>query len=158
VGVGAETEVPDGLTGVLGSTENQGVGTSGGTEGQLVEGDGLTTGSKDASTGGSGEAEGSDGDLGEGEHAVVVGDGADNNDGALLILGGVANNAGERNRRTVNLGHKQAAEDDLVEVGVGTTSQEAVKLHQELEVDIVTLGSTPVSVLHVVAVEIDTCK
>jgi len=158
VAVGAETEVPDGLTGVLGSTENQGVGTSGGTEGQLVEGDGLTTGSKDASTGGSGEAEGSDGDLGEGEHAVVVGDGADNNDGALLILGGVANNAGERNRRTVNLGHKQAAEDDLVEVGVGTTSQEAVKLHQELEVDIVTLGSTPVSVLHVVAVEIDTCK
>lgn len=156
--VGTEAEVLHGLTGVLGSTEDQSVGTSGGTEGQLVEGDGLTTGSNDASTGGSGEAEGSDGELGEGEHAVVVGDGADNDDGALLVLGGVANNAGKRNRGTVNLGHKQAAEDDLVEVGVGATSQEAVKLHQELEVDIVALGSTAVSALHVVAVEIDTCK
>lgn len=128
VAVRAKTEVLDGLTGVLGSTEDQGVGTSRGTEGQLVEGDGLTTGSKDASTGGSGEAEGSDGELGEGEHAVVVGDGADNNDGALLVLGGVADNAGERNRGTVDLGHKQAAEDDLVEVGVGTTCSKLVSM------------------------------
>lgn len=36
------------------------------------------------------------------------------------------------------------------------TRQEAVQLHQELEVDIVTLGVLAVSALHVVAVKIDT--
>lgn len=41
---------------------------------------------------------------------------------------------------------------------VGRTSQEAVKLHQELEVDIVALGGSAVSALDVVAVEIDTCE
>lgn len=39
----------------------------------------------------------------------------------------------------------------------GRTGQEAVKLHQELEVDIVALGGSAVSALDVVAVEIDTC-
>lgn len=38
------------------------------------------------------------------------------------------------------------------------TGQEAVELHQELEVDIVTLGGSAVSALDVVAVEIDTYK
>ena len=40
----------------------------------------------------------------------------------------------------------------------GRTSQEAVELHQELEVDVVALGGTAVSALHVVAVQIDTCE
>lgn len=37
------------------------------------------------------------------------------------------------------------------------TGQEAVELHQELEVDIVAFGGTAVSALDVVAVKIDTC-
>lgn len=40
----------------------------------------------------------------------------------------------------------------------GRTSQEAVELHQELEVDVVALGGTAVSALDVVAVQIDTCE
>ena len=120
--MGTEAEVLDGLTGVLGTAEDQGVGTSGGTGGQLIEGDGLTTGSDDASAGGGGEAEGSDGELGAHEHAVVVGDGTDNDDGALLALGvGVGGDAGEGDGRAVDLGHKQAAEHDLVEAGVSAT-------------------------------------
>lgn len=120
VAVGTEAEVLDGLTGVLGATEDEGVATGGGAEGKLVEGDGLTTGGEDAGTGGGGEAEGSNGHLGEGEHAVVIGDGADDDDGALLLLGGVGHNAGEGDWGPVDLGHKQAAEDDLVEGRVGT--------------------------------------
>lgn len=42
--------------------------------------------------------------------------------------------------------------------GIGHTGQEAVELHQELEVDIVALGGSAVSALDVVAVEIDTCE
>lgn len=38
------------------------------------------------------------------------------------------------------------------------TGQEAVKLHQEFEVDIVALGGLAVSAPHVVTVEIDTCR
>ena len=38
------------------------------------------------------------------------------------------------------------------------TGQEAVKLYQELEVDIVALGGSAVRAPDVVAVEIDTCK
>lgn len=124
--VRAKTEVLDGLTGVLGTTEDQSVAASGSTESKLIEGDGLTTGSEDASSGGSGEAEGSDGELGADQHAVVVGDGADNNDGALVILGEVGCNAREGDGRAVGLGHKQAAEDNLVEVGISAASQEAV--------------------------------
>jgi hypothetical protein len=121
VAVRAETEVLDSLTGVLGTTEDQGVAASGSTESKLIEGDSLTAGSKDASTGGGSEAERSDGELGADQHAVVVGDGADNDDGALVILGDVGCNAGEGDGRAVGLRHKQAAEDDLVEVGVGAT-------------------------------------
>ena len=120
--VRSHAEVLEGLTGVLGTTEDEGVGTSGSAEGELVEGDGLTAGSEDAGTGGGGEAEGSDGELGELEQAVVVGDGADNNDGALLaLLVGVGDNARQRHGRAVDLRHEQAAKNDLVERGVGTT-------------------------------------
>lgn len=43
-------------------------------------------------------------------------------------------------------------------LGLGLTSQEAVQLHEELEVRIVALGRLAVGVAHVVAVEIDTYK
>jgi hypothetical protein len=55
----------DGLTGVLGATEEDGVGASWGTKGKLIDGEGLTTDSLDAGTGRGSEAESSDGELGE---------------------------------------------------------------------------------------------
>jgi hypothetical protein len=159
VAVGTEAEVLDGLAAVLGATEDQGVAASGGTESELIEGDGLTTGSDDASTGGGSEAESGDGGLREGQESVVVGDGANNDDDALLLLlADVADDAGQRHGRTVDLGHEQALEHDLVEGRLGTAGQEAVKLDQELQVDIVALGGLAVSALDVVAVEIDTYR
>jgi hypothetical protein len=59
--VGTEAEVLDGLTGVLGATEENGVGTGRGPQSNLVNGEGLTTSSLDAGTGRGGEAESSDG-------------------------------------------------------------------------------------------------
>lgn len=155
--VGTEAEVLDSLTGVLGATEDQGVASSGGTESKLVQGDSLTTSSEDAGTGGGGESQGSDGHLGALEQTVVIGDGTDNNDGSLLtLLVDVGDNAGQGDGRSVDLGCKQTSKNNLVERGIGSASQEAVKLHQELEVDIVALGGSAVSALDVVAVEIDT--
>ena len=118
--VGTEAEVLDGLTGVLGATEQQGVGTSGLLKSKLVESQGLAAGSEDASTGGGGEAESSNADLGDGEQAVVIGDGADNNDGALVVLLDLGGNARQGQRGAVDAGHEEAAQDNLVEAGVGT--------------------------------------
>ena len=126
VRVGTEAEVLDGLTGVLGTAEEDGVGTSGGTHGELINGEALTTGGQDAGTSGCGEAKGGNGQLGDGQETVVVGDGSNNDDGLALdllgsvLVGGGANNAGDGHRRAIDLAHHQAAEDDLVELGVGT--------------------------------------
>jgi len=77
VGVGAHAEVLDGLTGVLGSTEEEGVGASGGAGGNLVDGEALTAGLLNAGASRGGEAESRNGELGGLEETVVVGDGAD---------------------------------------------------------------------------------
>jgi hypothetical protein len=55
----------DGLTGVLGSTEEEGVGTGGGTGGDLVDGKDLTTGLHDAGASRGGETESCNRQLGE---------------------------------------------------------------------------------------------
>lgn len=119
--VGAHAEVLNGLTGVLGTAEQQGVAAGRGTQSELVQGEGLTTGGQDASAGSGGEAESSDAQLGDFEKTVVIGDGADNNDGLALLALGLANNARDRDRGSVDTRHKEAAEDDLVERGLSTT-------------------------------------
>jgi hypothetical protein len=76
VGVGTKAEVLDGLTGVLGATEEDGVGSSREAGSDLIDGEGLTTGLQDARAGSGGEAESRNGELGELEETVVVSDGA----------------------------------------------------------------------------------
>lgn len=155
--VGTEAEVLNSLTGVLGATEDQGVASGGSTESKLVQGNGLTASGDNAGAGSGGESQSSDSHLGELEQAVIIGDGTDNDDGSLLaLLVDVGDNSGQGDGRAVDLGRKQTSENDLVEGRVGSASQEAVELHQELEVDIVALGGSAVSALDVVAVEIDT--
>jgi hypothetical protein len=119
--VRAEAEVLDGLTVALRATENKGVAASGGSESELVERDGLTTGGNNAGTGGSSESQSSDGHLGEGEQTVVISNSADSDDGAFLALFvGVRNDTRQRDGRAVNLGHKEASKNHLVEGGIGT--------------------------------------
>jgi hypothetical protein len=115
------------LPGILRSTQQQRIRTGRRPHSQLIQRQSLTTSLLDASAGSSCEAEGRNGQLGDGEEAVVVGDGAHDDDG--LVLGGVvgalgvggAYEAGEGDGGAVDAGHEEAAEDDLVEVGVGTT-------------------------------------
>ena len=82
--MGTETEVLDGLTGVLGPTEKDDVGASRSTESELVEGEALAASLGDSGTGSGGESESADGHLGDLVDAVVIGNGADN--GADLAL------------------------------------------------------------------------
>lgn len=122
--VGTEAEVLDGLTGVLGATEEQSVGTGRGTQSKLVQGEGLTTGLLDTGAGGGGETQSSDGKLGDVQEAVVIGDGADHDHGlALLRLVDVRGDARKRNRGAVDARHEEAAENGLVEVGLRAACQ-----------------------------------
>lgn len=106
----------DGLSGVLGTSEEEGVASSRSTESQLIESQDLSTSSDDARTSSSSEAESRNAELGDGQQTVVIGNGANNYDGLVVgLLGGVRNDSGDRDRGSVDAGHKQAAEDDLVE-------------------------------------------
>jgi hypothetical protein len=120
--------VLDGLTGVLGTTEEDSVGTSRSTESKLIKGEDFTTSLDDAILGSLGETKSSNGELGDLQQARVVSDGTNNDNGLTLCGLGVANNAGDRDGRSVNAGHKETLKNDLVEVGVGTASKEAVQL------------------------------
>ena len=99
--MGTEAEVLDGLTGVLGATEEEGVGTGGLLEGKLIQGDGLAASGLKTAAGSGGEAQSRNGDLGDLEQTVVVGDGTDNDNGALLLLGCVGYDAGQGHGRAV---------------------------------------------------------
>lgn len=119
--VRTEAKVLDSLSGVLWASEEEGVGSGWGTESQLIKGQGLTTGSQNASTGSGCETKSSHGELRDGQQTVVVGDCADDNDGLVVgLLGGVANNAGDGDRGSVDAGHKKSAENDLVEGGLSS--------------------------------------
>lgn len=113
--VGAHAEVLEGLTSVLGAAEQEGVASGRRTQSQLIQRQALAASSDNTSTGGGSESQGSDRDLGDLEETVVVGDGADNNDGlvGLVATGDLGLDARERNRRAVNARHKQAAQDNL---------------------------------------------
>jgi len=93
--VGSEAKVLDGLSGVLWSSEEEGVASGWGTESQLVQSQNFTTGSKDAGTGGSSETECSNAELGNGQETVVIGDSANDDNGSLLLLSSMGSDSGD---------------------------------------------------------------
>lgn len=130
--MGAHAEVLDSLTGVLGTTEQQGVAASRRTQSELIEGQGLTAGCDNASTGSGSESESSDAQLGDRQETVVIGDSGNDDDGlAILILGDVVHDARQRDRGSVDAGHEQTAKDDLVEGRVGSAYAAHGKISNE---------------------------
>lgn len=178
--MGTHTEVLDGLSGVLWSSQQNNVAASWGSHGQLVESQALTAGLLDSGTGSGGESQSSDGQLGDDVHSVVVGDCADDCDGLALVglLGGwgadFAVDAGEGHGWAVDSRHEQSLEDDLVEVGIGSscassvllvlglvvsvvlTGKESVELDKQLQIRVVALGCLSVAGPDVMTVKIDT--
>lgn len=71
--------------------------------------------------------------LGDGQHALVIGDGANNNSNALGSLAVLqeAHNTLQGNWWTIGPAHEEAAKDDFVEFLVGTTVQESVELQND---------------------------
>jgi hypothetical protein len=119
--VGSEAEVLNSLSGVLGSSEEQGVASSGSSKSQLIQSQNLSSSSEDAGTSRSGEAKSGNAELGDGQETVVIGDSANNDNGLVVgLLGGIRNNSGDGNRGSVDAGHEKSAENYLIEGGVGS--------------------------------------
>ena len=105
-------EVLDGLPSVLGATKKDRVASFGRTERKLVQRQALSTSSHDSGTGSLGEAEGSDRELGELKHSVVVGD-RSNNDNRLGRL------ASARHTTAIAREVDQSGDTDGGSVGLG---------------------------------------
>ncbi len=119
--VGTEAEMLDSLTRVLGTSQEKSVGSSWSSESQLVQSESFTSGCNNASAGSGSETEGRNTELGNGQEAVVISDGTDNDNSLVVgLLRCVRNNSRDRDGGSVDAGHEKAAEDDLVEGRLGT--------------------------------------
>jgi hypothetical protein len=145
------------FSGVLWTSEEQGVASGWGSECQLIQCQAFSSSSNDASTRSSSKAESCNAELWDSQEAVVISDSTNNNDGLVVrLLGDVGLNSGNRDRRSVDTGHEKSAENDLVEGGFGSAGEESIQLHQQPKVDIVALRRLAVRVADVMSVEIDT--
>lgn len=124
--VRAKTEVLDRLSSVLGSPNEKGVASSRRSQRKLVKSQSLASGCLDPGASGGRKPQSSNGELGDREKTVVISDGTNNDDGLVIVVGRVwvstvLNDAGDRDRGPVNLGHEKTTENSLVEGTVGTT-------------------------------------
>jgi len=151
------TEVAEGLTGSATTAEEDGVGASGLAHSELVKGEALTTSLEDASTSRVCEVKSADGHLGDVEHAGIVSDGADNDDGLLGVLVHVAIHARESHRGAVCTALHEALADLSVEGRAGATSEELVEPHQKGQVRICAVSVLAHMLLLVVHVQLIDC-
>lgn len=115
--VGTETKVLNSLSGVLRSTEEEGVCTSRSPQSKLIQSQRLPSSLFDPSSRGSRETKSSDRQLGYLQKAVIIGDSSNDNNGlALVRLRDVRSDTREGNGRSVDSRQKESAEDDLIEV------------------------------------------
>ena len=114
------------LTRVLGPSEQQRVRPGRCLQRQLVQSQALSSGLLDPGACGRSETERGDRQLRDGEETVVIRDRAHDDDrlsAVRLLRVRVRRQIGEtreRDGRAVDARHEEAAQDDLVEVGVGT--------------------------------------
>lgn len=112
----AHAEVLDGLTAVPLPSQQDGVGTGRRTESELIKSDSLTTRLENALLGGTGEAKGGNGQLGDFQEANIVGNSSNDYDDLGVTFGGIRgllDNAGERDGRAIDLGEEESVEDGL---------------------------------------------
>ena len=135
---GRHTEMLDSLPGVSLSSQQDGVCTLWCPQSQLIQSDDLATGLLDPLTGSLGDSQSGDAQLGDLQHSRIVRDSSYDDDGFVgIVLGGhLAADEADADGRTVDARLEETFEDDLVELGVGTTGEESVQLHEEKQVHV----------------------
>eukprot|EP00341_Mesodinium_pulex_P013290 CAMPEP_0116912236 /NCGR_PEP_ID=MMETSP0467-20121206/15963_1 /TAXON_ID=283647 /ORGANISM="Mesodinium pulex, Strain SPMC105" /LENGTH=174 /DNA_ID=CAMNT_0004588171 /DNA_START=76 /DNA_END=600 /DNA_ORIENTATION=- len=126
---GAVTEVADGLSGVLGAAEENGVSSLGRAQSELIQGDALATSLGDAGSSGGGELQSADGQLGHIEETSIISDGANDDRGLAILSLHESRESGDRQRSLVDAGHAQALLDATSEFRVSSSSKKAVQFN-----------------------------
>jgi hypothetical protein len=139
LGARGRAKVTFSFTGFLGTTEKEGVFALGSTEGKLIKRQAFTASLEDAGTSAFGETESADGHFGDFEDTVVVGDGGNGNNDFVLIVGRVAHDAANRQRRAVDARGAETFEDGFVEWSISAASQKFVEFDEKSHVDVVGL-------------------
>ena len=133
------TEMFDSLSGVFLSSQQNGIRTLRSSQCQLIQSDDFSTRLLNSLTSSLGNSQCSNAQFGNFQHTNIIGDSSDYDNSFSLIFLGVREltvNEADGDRWAVDAGLKKALEDDLVEFGVGSAGEEAVKLHEQKEIDI----------------------
>ena len=135
----------------LGAAEEHHARAGGAHERELIEGEALAAGLDDPGARRLGEAQRAHLQGGHLEHARVIRHRADDGGDVPLAARHELGELGEGERGAVDLAHEQTLENGLVEVVLGrrATREEAVELHEKLQVHILRLGRR--AVLNLVA-------
>lgn len=152
VGNTSSTEVTLDLT-EGGTTEQEGAGTGGVLESEGVKFSARATSGNDAGAGSLGETEGDNVHFLELKLTFVIGDGTNNNSGAVRLLAKVLDELGKRDRGTGGPGGQESAQNSLAETGVGAARKEAEELDKELVVEVLALGGGLVVLLEATALD-----
>ena len=123
-----------------GSSQQEGVGTSGSLHNEFINGLALATSFGDAGTSSLGEAESSNVDLRAVQNTFVISDSANNNNGSVSFGTKVLNNFGDGDRGSVGTGGNESAQDGLSEGGASSAGEESEQLDQQLVVQVLGLG------------------
>lgn len=118
-----EPKMLHGLPRILWSSKQHAVTSSGGSQCQLINRQALSARFLDSRACRRGKTQSGNGEFRYFEQTVVIGDGADYDEG-FGILGrvrGVSSQTGKGDGGTIDAGGEEAAEEDLVERGVGAT-------------------------------------
>jgi len=117
---------------LLGSSEEEGVGSRRSLHDELIESHASTTGSDNSGTGGLGELEGGNVELGAVKGSEIFSDGSNNNGGTSLVLSEASDHSGDRYRGSVNSGSNESSEDGLAEARVSSSGEESEELLGEM--------------------------
>ena len=130
-----------------GTSQEEGVFTSWGSESELIESQALTTSSDDSLSCLFSESQSADSELGDGQESDVVGNGGDDDDGLIFSTLEVLNDSGNADGISDDSRLVKSSEDGLVECRVGSSGQELVESDQELVIGVGSSSGTNISVL-----------
>ena len=124
--VRTKAEVLHGFPGILRSTEEKRIRSSRSPKSELVQSQRLTARLFNPGPRSGGKAKGGNRELRNGQKAVVICHGTDNNHSLALVgFSRVGDDSREGDRRTVDSGHKKAAKHNLVETRIGAACKHA---------------------------------